>query len=181
MDRHQASFKSRLRGGSRARNLVILRRNSSGGIMADGFHSFHRRIFPSRTRAEYETFHGRKHAGKRNSRVIDAQVALQTSVGNVNWICVVDFSSSPPLRPPLFFQLVPFVFLAREKVVNVKFPDEISRWKTISINGTIFVLFVMFIRRRTRKLFRSGGIVVVETSDGMIDKISFSNLRLGIK
>lgn len=98
-------------------------------MTSDGF--FSQENFSNRTRTEYETFHARKRAGKRNSRVIDAQVALQTSVGNVNWIRVVALSIFLPPPSFLFPCLLPLFFFNSFRSFSSrvkKLSREISRW-----------------------------------------------------
>lgn len=122
MDRHQASFKSRLRGAfsrEKSRNSPKL----FGKNNTDGFHSFHRRIF----RVERERNMKHSTGGSTQGSAIPAWLTRKWRY-KLPWVMLIEFAllrcrfffllSSPASH---FFQLVPFVFLAREKVVTGNF------------------------------------------------------------
>lgn len=151
MDRHQASFKSRLRGAfSREKS-----RNSPKLFGKNNTDGFHRRIF----RVERERNMKHSTGGSTQGSAIPAWLTRKWRY-KLPWVMLIEFAllrcrfffllSSPP---PTFFNSFRS-FFSRVK----KLSREISRWnfpwKTIP-SGTVFVL--LFIRRTKRKLFRGRG------------------------
>lgn len=152
MDRHQASFKSRLRGAfSREKS-----RNSPKLFGKNNTDGFHRRIF----RVERERNMKHSTGGSTQGSAIPAWLTRKWRY-KLPWVMLIEFAllrcrfffllSSPASH---FFSTRSVPFFSRVK----KLSREISRWnfpwKTIP-SGTVFVL--LFIRRTKRKLFRGRG------------------------
>lgn len=155
MDRHQASFKSRLRGAfsrEKSRNSPKL----FGKNNTDGFHSFHRRIF--RVKRERNMKHST--GGSTQGSAIPAWLTRKWRY-KLPWVMLIEFAL---LRCRFFFLLsslcLPLFFnsfrsfFSRVKKLSREISSGNFPWKTIP-SGTVFVL--LFIRRTKRKLFRGRG------------------------
>lgn len=130
MDRHQASFKSRLRGAfsrEKSRNSPKL----FGKNNTDGFHSFHRRIF----RVERERNMKHSTGGSTQGSAIPAWLTRKWRY-KLPWVMLIEFAllrcrfffllSSPASH---FFSTRSVRFSRAWKSCHGKFPDEISREK----------------------------------------------------